>query len=215
MLEIWLTFIAQLFSALAWPVAVVVIVFALRKPIERIIPAVRELQFGPMTMKIGEEVEEARELADEVKTEELPEIADSEADESLLDFMFPPTSDTRIAFFEKQRKLLSVSPEAAIASAWIDVESEFMRLVKEYEFNPRSPISKNLTKLREASAISKNTVQLFKELRAIRNKTLHSYGEKGVTLDVFTFANYYRSAHILIEALKKARVEYAKSKEED
>lgn len=208
MLSEWLTFIASIIDALAWPSAIVIIVLSLRRAILRRIPGIRELEVGPVKIKLDEALEEVREKAKEVKTD-LPALerpsAHSEAGKVEVEpVSLPPENAKSSSQIEELlligEELAKESPEAAILYTWVEVEDAFRRLSERHELNPRSPLSKNVDLLLRSKIITGEMVSLFKDLRSIRNAVAHKKSD--VPPDINGAEDYIMSAATLIEAFK-------------
>ena len=154
----WLTFIATVIGSLAWPSAVVLLVLALRKPIKELLPLLQrvkykefELEFGRRVEEVGEEV--ARELPAET-------VAALPADGS--------STFTRLA---------EISPRSAVLEAWADVELAALDAAS--VLGVKSIRSKTLTSqaihlLEQQGSLSRNVINLLRDLRALRNKAAHA-----------------------------------------
>jgi hypothetical protein len=98
-----LTFVSSLISSLAWPVAVVVLVLAFRKPIGRMFERLpKRVKAGPVEVEWPEVATEARvalATSSEVRTDASPG-----------------------SLTERFAKLAEEEPAAAIMAAWAEVE---------------------------------------------------------------------------------------------
>src|SRR5215204_1277124 len=106
----WMTFIATLIQALAWPVTVLTIFFLLRRHITGLLPRVRQLKYKDVEISFDERV---RELAAEA-SETLPK----------------PTAPAKLPDGEISQldALARLSPRAAVLEAWIPVERAALEL---------------------------------------------------------------------------------------
>lgn len=55
-----LTFISELIKSLAWPVAIIILVILLRKPIVELIPLLRRLKYKDLELEFSQEVTELK-----------------------------------------------------------------------------------------------------------------------------------------------------------
>ncbi|MGH2397987.1 MAG: hypothetical protein ACRDFW_13640 [bacterium] len=56
----WLTFIARVIDAAAWPVTVFVILLLLRKPLSGLIPLLQRLKYKDLELEFGRQIQEVR-----------------------------------------------------------------------------------------------------------------------------------------------------------
>ncbi len=123
-----LTFISELTKALAQPLAVVTLVFLLRRPIMEVFPSLRRLKYKEIELEFAQEVSELKaevEAIAEEKGEEAPSITSS-----LLN-------------------LVSYSTRAAIMEAWLEVEFSSISVASSFWGQPPSNVFKNMPKLGE------------------------------------------------------------------
>lgn len=152
-----LSFIAKLLDALAWPVASVVLVFALRKEIRSLVPLVKKLKAGPLEAEFERQISELRSIV-EVSPQVRP-IAP------------PPRQPVA-------ERLAEVNPRSAILEAWREVESSARRLLRE-----RTPdlAESQLRSTREvirllqvAGLVSPEEAAQLNEMRFLRNQAVHA-----------------------------------------
>lgn len=190
-MDIWLDFIARVVAALAWPLATVIVVFALRKSITALVPKIEEFNLGPLRMKIKQEITEAKELAKEVDAQLKGEDPETSQDvDAVLDH------DT------KKWQLANLSPEAAILAQWTEVEFLLKQLAIQEGLNPRSPLSRILGQLINAEIVDTQSAKLFKALRGVRNEVAHATVER-IGLDAQFALDYLKSADTLLESLRE------------
>ena len=191
-MDIWLDFIARIIAALAWPLATIVIVLALRRSISVLIPRIEEFNLGPLRMKIKQEIAEARELAEEVNAQLKGENLERSQ-----------KVDKVSAEATKKWQLANLAPEAAILSQWTEVEYTLKKLAEQEGLNPRSPLSKILEQLVRAEIVDTQSARLFKALRGVRNEVAHMPAER-IGLDAHFALDYSSSADTLLESLRTA-----------
>jgi hypothetical protein len=105
-------FIAQLVSALAWPVIVLICAALLRSPLARLIPLVRTLKYSDVEVQFGREVAELK-LA---------------AGASMQPMSVAATQ--RQPIWEDLVRLAAVRPRTAIRRSWQHVEATLTHLAK-------------------------------------------------------------------------------------
>lgn len=155
-----LTFLSELVKSLAWPVAAIVLVILLRKPIVELIPLLKRLKYKELELEFSLEVKELKAEVDAI-TKEKGEVppSDSTDSEQLLD-------------------LVSFSTRAAIMEAWLEVESAAVTTASSFWGTPSSSAFKNMPKLGEyllqCKAIDQKQLVVFNKLRQLRNKAAHA-----------------------------------------
>jgi hypothetical protein len=103
-----LTFLVRLIEALSWPLAIVVLVIALRKEVRGLVATLSRIKAGPVEAEFGREV--AKLHASTEGVDELPPPEQlSPAKQMLLE-------------------LAEISPRSAILEAWIGVEEALRQL---------------------------------------------------------------------------------------
>lgn len=153
-----LTFIAEMTKALAWPLAVSVGVFVLRKPLLGLFPFLEELKYKGFSLRFHRQVAEAKEKVEEGRVPQaLPPPAASEK-ETLL-------------------RVASLSPRAAVMSAWSYLETSLLdisvakgQIDSSNRFRGHSRIGHAMLDLKVFDEID---LKLFHELRNLRNEAAH------------------------------------------
>jgi len=155
-----LTFLAQIAAALGWPVAIIIIVLILRRPIASLIPLLQRLKYKDLELEFGRRIEEIKaEVA-----EELPHASEVKA--------LPPAPDISIV------QLARVSPRAAVLESWLSVEDTVVRLARK-EVLPEAEeyhrlLPQRAIALLERSGKLKNVIPILKDLRGLRNQAAHA-----------------------------------------
>lgn len=156
----WLTFIAQLINALAWPITVLIIILILRRPLSELFPLVRSLRFQGIELDFGRQVQA---LANEAHSEltRLRGILDSGEAE-------------RAQWVE----MAQVSPRAAVLESWIQLEKAAIEACRRHDLNLKSvelhsPIVLGKA-LEEAGILEGNTPMIYHQLRNLRNTAAHA-----------------------------------------
>ena len=180
----WLTFIAQMTQALAWPVTAVVMVVLLRRPLARLIPLLQRLRYGPLELDFERRVAE---LAVEAERELPPEPrpGDNPAEARLLE-------------------LAQVSPRAAVLEAWLQVEQAAMALSRREGLalssrELRTPLLLGQA-LEQAGALDESKLEIYHRLRNLRNAAAHA---TGFELDTDAALEYVRLALRLASFLRQ------------
>lgn len=155
----WLAFIAELVKALAWPVATLVIIIILRKPLLALLPLLTKFKWKDFEFEFGKQIAEAQ----------------AEASTKL-----PPTTQTAKASLAAGplHALVQTSPRAAVLEAWIQVDSAARAAVARHELP--QPVQayvstpKLVSVLQSAKLIAPEQAGLVYDLRALRNQAAHA-----------------------------------------
>jgi len=155
----WLTFVAELVKALAWPPTLLTIFVVLRGPIPRLIPLLERLRYRELEVDFGRRLEEAAAAAMEFETR-------------------PGTQSPVSPQREELVRLIAVSPRAAILEAWIQLEQAAMAAARRRRLmissaQLRSPHELVQT-LEETGVITANQAAVFHQLRGLRNSAAHA-----------------------------------------
>ena len=165
----WLTFIASLVDAIAWPVAIIAVVLLLRQPIARLLPELRELRYKDFRVEFGRKLEEVEAQAEVAK---LPEPS--------VQLVLSSVQTDPKTFQEYVARIAETSPRAAIAEAWRFVEDSLNEIAKQNDLpQPYSAPALEHFLLRHGR-IPKPTANLLRELRGLRNRAVHA-GEFDLT----------------------------------
>jgi hypothetical protein len=156
----WLTFIAQLISALAWPVTLLTVILVLRRPLIELYPTVRRLWFQGLELDFSRQIQA---LAFEARSQ-LPRLR------GVLDAEEP----LRVQWLE----LAQFSPRAVVLESWIQLEKAAIEAGRRLGVNLKrvemySPLVLGQA-LEEAGALEGNTPTIFHQLRNLRNAAAHA-----------------------------------------
>jgi hypothetical protein len=115
----WLAFVASLVQSLAWPAGVVTLGIVFRRPIgEALRRGIRRLRIGPVEAEFDHQIAEVRqELQQEMR--QSPKAAAAE----ILDLDTVASSNLN--------RLVDASPEAAVTSAYAQIEARLAELLDE------------------------------------------------------------------------------------
>ncbi len=179
-----LTFIVQMTQALAWPVAAIVLLLLLRRPLVRLLPLIQKLRYGPLELDFGRQIAELAVQAER----ELPAAgqADSEAEAARL------------------MSLAQVSPRAAVLEAWLQVEQAAMTLSQREGLalssqELRTPLLLGQA-LEQAGSLDEAKMTIYHRLRNLRNAAAHA---ANFELDTEAALEYVRLALRLAAYLRK------------
>jgi len=155
----WLTFASNIISALAWPVAAIVLVILLRRQILSLLPFVKRLKAGPIEAEFEREVKELK-----------ASVAEAVPAAALLPSPEPDTKDALL-------RLAETHPRAAILEAWLGVEGAALAALERKGMSTesskgRSPILL-ATLLAKSELLAQGQLNIFQELRSLRNQAVH------------------------------------------
>lgn len=177
----WLTFIAKVVEALAWPSVVVGVLLFLRKELPSILRSLRKLKFKDVELEFDES---ARALAAETRRA-VPAKDDS-------DFLVMGQSYSAVT--NRLVDLADLSPRAAILEAWLLVEASAAEFLRKHQ----SSVSRAypgplrlLDGLRNAEVLTPPQEAAFEHLRKLRNDAVHTPDAEFTSKAV---SNYIESA---------------------
>jgi uncharacterized protein YutE (UPF0331/DUF86 family) len=178
-----LQFISSLVGSVAWPLTLVGALLLLRKPILTLLPTLRSLQYDKLKVEFGKQLEKA-----EAEVSKLPSVISA-----------PPSLDN--ASDERFEAAARVAPNLAVLQAWLDVEAELKSTAIKagIEFKRSSPLDAARA-IQRAGLLDKQTAELIRDLRNLRNLAVHPDENKPIT---FEHAQRYKSvADQIISALR-------------
>jgi hypothetical protein len=172
----WLTFIAELVKALAWPATVVAGIALLRRSLLQLIPGLRRLKYKDLELEFEKKLEAAKaEIVDaQLPVPAPPPPALPQPEVGALP---QPTSAGVLdlpAMVETVERIAAASPRAGIAEAWRYVEIAVERALRRRQLSrPRSP--RELRKLLEQQGLLRDRMgALLDDLRGMRNQAVHA-----------------------------------------
>lgn len=178
----WLQFISSIVDALAWPIAVVILVYFLRKPVKELVPLLQKMKYKDFEMEFGRKLAEAR--------EEIALERPSKSEESIS------PQEERII------ELARVSPRAAVTEAWRWVELATLDAASNLlgnEFKNKTATFQAIRKLERDDRMDHGAVALMRELRGLRNDAVHS---PEFALSIESALEYIETARQLVGYLK-------------
>ena len=156
----WLTFIAELTKALAWPLSVLVIVILLRKPFSDLIPLLQRLKYKDLEIEFRKQVQEVRAEVNE----ELPSAH--------------PSSALASQVIDSLKELARVSPRNAVIETWQKVEAAALEAAHKNNVSlPFGEVASPLRVIRDlerAHVVDPSKMAIFHDLRALRNQAAHA-----------------------------------------
>jgi hypothetical protein len=171
-----LAFIASVIQSLAWPAAIVLIVFMFRQSLAKLIPGLQRLKYKDIQLEFGRQLEEVKQ-----------ELGPSPAPPGLPGPVpEPPRLPEPKGTTRYYRSLAEVSPRAAILEAWLGFELAANAAVESLQpSNKGRPLSmpRLFSVLSEAELLTSAEVDALTRLRALRNQVVHG-PEPDLSVDV-------------------------------
>lgn len=160
----WLTFVARIAEALAWPIVVLVLGLMFRRKLLEIIPTLRKLKAGPVEAEFELAAKQALANAEETKIQG--------ADEASV-FAVKTKADSAqvIAKLREARG----DPAGAILEGWAKLDGELFRLGIQVGavVNPLENTGKVYNAVMSSGVLPAQTMNLVRELRELRNQVAH------------------------------------------
>ena len=149
----YLEFIAKLVDSVTWPIAAIVALRILKKPLSELVPLIRRLRFHDIEVDFHDRISGAE--------KQVAAFADpSKA---------PPASQELLA-------AAAVAPRDAIIIAWINILEAQVRLARRHDIDPstRQRYGRSFERiLARREVIDPRLAGLITELRMIRNQAAH------------------------------------------
>ncbi|MBN6350233.1 hypothetical protein JZM10_01965 [Providencia rettgeri] len=181
-----LKFFSELIKALAWPMATIILVILLRKPVVELIPLLRRLKYKEFELEFSKEVSELKAEVEAIAKEKSPSV---------------PVSSSRLL------DLVSFSTPAAIMEAWLEVESAAISTASSFWGQSTNDALKNTQKLGEyllqCKVIDREQLDIFNKLRHLRNKVAHA---RDLNLSESDARSYVQLALDLADSIRGTKV---------
>ncbi len=175
----FLEFLASIIGSLAWPIAAVVLVVFLKKPVVELIPLLRKLKYKELELEFSEGLKELKPPAEN------------------LQFQGPKGAASDL------ERLAEVSPRAAIIEAWLQIEAEASRVAASFWTGSNREVFRNYAKLgdylEQCKVLNSRQAQNFRKLRELRNKAAHY---ETLEIDENAASVYVHAAVELVEHLR-------------
>jgi len=163
----WLSFIAAMVKALAWPITVLFALSILRKPLIELIPTLEWFKWGDRELRFSKKIKQLQQ-----ETPEMEITLANERQEAVPEIQ-PP---------DRIQALLRVSPTSAIIDAWRELEAAAAACLARNVPNAPKPMSIGQTWtsgqlgdiLHKHNLLNSDQLNLYHELRRLRNAATHS-----------------------------------------
>ncbi|EGR1737547.1 hypothetical protein D5Q56_20200 [Vibrio parahaemolyticus] len=157
--EVIMEHVVKIIEALAWPVTVLIAVFALRKPLIALLPQLKVLKYKELEVEFEKELEtlSLKAHVSKAKLNVEATVDDEETD-----------------FYLQQVKELS--PRAAIMEAWLGLESNAIATAQHFGLAPKNKrltFASTLKALTSGEVLTPEDASNINELRMLRNKAVH------------------------------------------
>ena len=155
----WMTFITKIIDSVAWPAAIVLVIWWLKSHIGQLIPYTKKFKYGDLEIEFEQQLKELK----------------KEAEASKLEHATPERDSTEM--LEYLSETADVSPRAAIVDAWVGLELTAFNSARLLGIgNEKRPIpfSRLISALESKGIIKPNDANILKKLMRLRNEALHS-----------------------------------------
>ena len=156
----WKQFLASVIGSVAWPTAVVTIVYVFKNQLRLLIVQIKKIGAAGVNVELSEKVEEAVDAGEVVQAEKglvAPDIVG--LDPTLL-------------------QLAKSFPEAAVIQAFKELETLILKLrARMPDDRPARNLYEVLKALEKQQYIPQSAIALFQSLREARNAAAHGKGE--------------------------------------
>ncbi len=211
--KVLITCFAECIKALAWPLTVLILVFACRKPLAELIGRMRRISATWFKAEFSEQLKQVADIEvlvplQKVNVElpvpsasrEFPTSASREVEQLATteyvnpELECPPATDP----MEAVRFIASVAPVAAIRKAWDDLDRAIMAAAKRLEARPPKSFKARAKLLADRGFLDPEVLGLLDRLRTLRDEAIHAReGE----LDTNHAVNYARLAYHVVRRL--------------
>ncbi|RBP75289.1 hypothetical protein DET47_12328 [Shewanella putrefaciens] len=179
----WMTFITKIINSVAWPAAIVLVIWWLKSHIGQLIPFTKKFKYGELEIEFEQQLKELKKEAEASKLEH----ATLERDSSEMLEYISVTAD--------------VSPRAAIVEAWVGLELTALSsagLLGIGNDKGHMPFSRLIQALESEGIIKSKDALILKKLQLLRNEALHSLDFKITKKEAQEFAELTRDMADLI-----------------
>jgi hypothetical protein len=176
-----LTFISQITSHVAWPLAVIVIAIILRQQISNAIQALADrlenVKFPGGEANFRNKIQEVKQAAQ-----------DADFIEPAMNYQKRKHSDERV---ERWLRLAETSPDAVVLEAWRDLEVSLRDTAKRLDLpirDVRTPLGL-ITSLSKKEILDPSAVAMLENLRGLRNELAHGKARRISLSDALDYAS--------------------------
>ncbi|MFK5913250.1 MAG: hypothetical protein QM484_02670 [Woeseiaceae bacterium] len=145
----------DLLNVVIWPVTVLIVIFLMRNPLKNLLPHIDKVKYKDFELYFKKQLEQVEE---EIRKDQVIEVK-------------LPSSNPEII------RLIDVSPSAAIIESWKKLELAAINKVKQLapkDVKYRNPEKRPIDYLEYTGALIPSSVRAIRELRNLRNQSVHS-----------------------------------------
>ena len=181
----WLEFASSVVRSLAWPIALVVVIVLLRRPLSELLPALSRMKLRDVEFEFSRGLERAQ----IVTASAIPK-----------DLQVPITEGAR----PRKEGTASTFPRGVLLDAWIKLQESAIKLCR-VRF-PDRPVGQLrdtrqlVATLSDTGELSTEQIALFEELRNLRNVAAHSANLPLSDVDAIKYVASAASLGKLIES---------------
>ena len=193
----WLTFISEIVKACAWPIAVIVIVAFLKKPLTKLLQEVIRFKWKDLEIEFDKEIRQIKTQAE--KHLPPPTIKITTGDTIVVGTGEGASiSEGQSAFL----RLAELYPAAAILQAWLVLENSLREAAKRIgiQDSDRGTTMMLAQELYKQGKFDRETFDIFKNIRELRNKVVHA---RVTDLTEFQALEYESITRRLVSAFEK------------
>ena len=153
----WREFIADVIDSLAWPAALVAVVYILRAELKGALRTLQslKLKYKDLEAEFRRTVDEAQSLADEGQ---LPKVGEITGDIELVNLV----------------ELARISPRSAVIEGWLRVSHELRALGERHGVTQTGPGLRSIARpLQDQGIVSDAVFELIENLGKLRNQAAH------------------------------------------
>lgn len=208
----WLTAITELVDALAWPVALVVVVVVLKHEVKDVIQRLSHLKYGEFEARFDAQIAKTEAWYYGVNKRKISKSGTKDVQKLIQTELLSP-SRYEVELFDELDKWLTGDPSfidvtkrlmetfhpAAIMNLWVHVEQKLHELAvdNEIEAPDIGGYIKVARELSSRNVLSKKALRLLEDLYDMRNMVQHSPGRH------ISKSLVRRYAYLVIEAMKE------------
>lgn len=154
-------FISSIVGSVAWPISILLLIYWSRESLHAIISRIIKFKYKDIELDFSHELK--------VITQQAKRIGIEPTQSSIQE----TKEKTALQLLDDADSISSVSPEAAVLTAWAPIEKTLYAMLKGVDslriLNTRDIIDKLATN----SALDKDTILLLHEMRQLRNQAAH------------------------------------------
>ena len=184
----WLAFFSSAISTLAWPAALIILFFIIRKELPKIAGSLRKVKYKDVELEFGSAI---KAIAEDVKDSVPPTKSKNIAGK--------PTDEIKSSL----EAVADISPRAAILEAWIQVEAAAADVINKKGLGGKARYvgpARLRDYLQKENILNSKQVHIFEKLRYLRNEAVHVHDAEFTQAAV---ASYIESAVLIASYLEE------------